>query len=176
MEIFDLYDASRRLTGETMVRGTPVPEGRYRVVIHICIFNGKGEMLIQQRQPFKANWANMWDLSAGGCVVSGETSQQGAHRELLEELGLDVDFSNTPPAFSVTFHGGFDDYYILRQEPDISQLRLQEQEVQAVKRASLEEVLAMVGRGEFISYQKAFLEFLFYPKERNGALVSIYRN
>lgn len=26
MEIFDLYDASRHPTGETMVRGTPTPE------------------------------------------------------------------------------------------------------------------------------------------------------
>lgn len=174
MEIFDLYDASRQRTGETMVRGTPVPEGRYRVVIHVCIFNSRGEMLIQQRQPFKACWANMWDLSAGGCVVSGEASQAGAHRELFEELGLDVDFSQTPPAFSVTFQGGFDDYYILQQDLDLSQLQLQQQEVQAVQWAGLDQVLAMVDSGEFISYQKAFLEFLFYRKPRNGALVSIY--
>lgn len=133
-------------------------------------------MLIQQRQPFKANWANMWDLSAGGCVVSGETSPQGAQRELFEELGLDVDFSQTPPAFSVTFQGGFDDYYILERDLDLKTLRFQPEEVQNAKWASLEEVLAMVDRGEFISYQKAFLEFLFSPKERNGTLVSIYRN
>ena len=175
MEIFDLYDASRRLTGETMVRGTPVPADRYRGVIHVCIFNSKGEMLIQQRQPFKAHWPNMWDLTAGGCVVSGESSQLGARRELGEELGLDVDFSRTPPAFTVTFNGGFDDYYILERDLDISQLRLQPEEVQSVKWASLGDVLTTLDSGEFIPYQKAFLEFLFYRKPRNGALVSIYQ-
>lgn len=39
----------------------------------------------------------MWDLSAGGHVDSGETSIQAIHRELLEELGLDVDPSDFQP-------------------------------------------------------------------------------
>lgn len=132
-------------------------------------------MLVQQRQSFKAHWSNLWDLTAGGCVISGESSQIGAGRELNEELGLDVDFSNTPPAFTVTFNGGFDDYYILERDLDISQLRLQRSEVQAVKWSSLEEVLTMQERGEFIPYQKGFLEFLFYREKRNGTLVSIYK-
>lgn len=39
MEIWDLYDKHRNLTGETMVRGEPVPQDRYHLVVHICIFN-----------------------------------------------------------------------------------------------------------------------------------------
>ena len=31
MEIFDLYTADREKTGRTMVRGTPTPEGFYRL-------------------------------------------------------------------------------------------------------------------------------------------------
>ena len=56
MELFDLYTADRVKTGKTMVRGEPVPEGCYRIVVHICIFNEQGQMLIQQRQPFKRGW------------------------------------------------------------------------------------------------------------------------
>lgn len=37
MELFDLYDDERRLTGETIERGKPLPENRYHLVIHICI-------------------------------------------------------------------------------------------------------------------------------------------
>ena len=71
MELFDLYTADREKTGQTMVRGEPTPEGFYRLVVHVCIFNPEGQMLIQQRQPFKRGWANLWDVTVGGCAVAG---------------------------------------------------------------------------------------------------------
>lgn len=168
MEIFDLYDASRRPTGETMVRGTATPEGSYRLVVHICIFNSRGEMLIQQRQPFKKTWSNMWDITLGGAVTAGETSQQGAHRELLEELGLDEDFSYTAPTISTSFQNGFDDVYILHRDIALSALKLQPEEVQAAKWADKEEILALIDSGNFIPYSKAFIEYLFFRSAHHG--------
>ena len=168
MEVFDLYDSQRRLTGETMVRGTPVPDGRWRLVVHICVFNPAGQLLIQQRQPFKEGWPNLWDVTVGGAVCAGESSQEGAHRELLEEVGLDVDFAGMAPAFSTTFTGGFDDIYILHMDPDLSTLQLQESEVQAVRWAGLDEILAMIDGGTFIPYGKEFIRFLFYRSNHPG--------
>ena len=98
MELWDLYDSHRNLTGQTMVRGTPVPEGMYHLVVHVCIFNSRGEMLIQQRQPFKPTWGGMWDLSVGGGAVAGDSSAAAAQREVLEEIGVSLDFSHTAPA------------------------------------------------------------------------------
>ncbi len=49
-----------------MERGKPVPEGCYHIAVHVCVFDGKGRMLIQHRQPFKEDWSNMWDLTVGG--------------------------------------------------------------------------------------------------------------
>lgn len=168
MELFDLYDKSRRLTGQTMVRGCKVPEGLYRLVVHICIFNSKGEMLIQQRQPFKPAWSGMWDLSVGGGVTAGESSQTGAHRELKEELGLDMDFSEAIPAVSVAFPDGFDDYYIVEQDVRPGDLSLQYEEVKAVRWAGIEEIFAMIDSGEFIPYHKSFIEFLFFRRTGSG--------
>lgn len=168
MEVFDLYDNQRHLTGKTMVRGTKTPDGYYRLVVHICIFNAKGEMLIQQRQPFKEGWSNMWDITVGGSVISGETSQQGAHRELTEELGLDVDFSEAIPTLTTSFTGGFDDIYLVTMDVDPASLRLQEEEVQAAKWASLEEILAMIDGGTFIPYNRSFIEYLFFRNVHNG--------
>ena len=162
MECFDLYSEHRQQTGETLVRGTQTPAGRYRLVVHICIFNSNGELLIQQRQPFKKGWSNLWDVTVGGAVTAGETSQQGAHRELLEELGLDVDFEGSVPAFTSTFQGGFDDIYLLRRDVDISELQLQPEEVQAAKWAGKDEILAMIDNKTFIPYSKAFMEYLFF--------------
>ena len=86
MEILDIYDSNRMPTGRTFVRGTK-PEGGYYLVAQVIVFNTKGQMLIQQRQAHKLGWPNRWDVSAGGSVQAGETSQQAAQRELREELG-----------------------------------------------------------------------------------------
>lgn len=168
MEIFDLYDAQRRLTGETMVRGTPVPPGRFRQVVHVCIFNGDGELLIQQRQSTKDSWADLWDVTVGGSVISGETSAQGAKRELMEELGLEAAFEDLAPAVTTTFTGGFDDFYILHMELDPADLTLQESEVQAVTWATEAEVLELLDNGQFIPYQRAFLQYIFFRKDHGG--------
>ncbi|MBQ7345187.1 MAG: NUDIX domain-containing protein [Oscillospiraceae bacterium] len=168
METFDLYDAQRCPTGETMLRGTPTPPHRYRLVIHISIFNTQGQLLIQQRQTFKDDWSNMWDLSVGGSVTSGETSQTGAERELEEELGVIADLQDTVPAASIAFRGGFDDHYILIRDLDLSELHLQYEEVQAAKWASKEEILSMIDDGRFIPYHKALIELLFFLRDHQG--------
>ena len=44
-ELIDLYTVDREHTGMTAVRGEKLPEDTYRMVVHVCIFNSKGEML-----------------------------------------------------------------------------------------------------------------------------------
>jgi isopentenyldiphosphate isomerase len=173
MEIIDLYDAERRKTGQTMVRGAKVPEGCYRMVVHICIFNNKGEMLIQLRTETKDSWPGVWDISVGGSSQTGDTSRSAAHRELLEELGLDVDFENIRPALTINFKEGFDDYYVLNMEPELERLTLQAEEVQRVRWADMEDVFALIDNGEFIPYQKPLIELLFAGGGRrtDGALM-----
>ena len=126
-----------------MVRGEAVPKGYYRLV-HVCIFDLAGRMLIQQRQPFKRGWSNLWDISVGGSAVSGDTSQSAAERETMEELGLSIDLSDTRPTMTIHWENGFDDYYILIQQVDLEKLHLQYEEVQAVRWATKEEILQMI--------------------------------
>lgn len=77
-ELWDLYTKDREKTGRTHRRGELMKEGEYHLVVHVCIFNSKNELLIQQRQPFKEDWSNMWDLTAAGSALQGENSQQAA--------------------------------------------------------------------------------------------------
>ena len=172
MEIFDLFDKNRCLSGETMVRGTKVPENRFRQVVHIVIFNSEGKMLIQQRQSFKKLWPNMWDISVGGSVISGENSYQGAERELFEELGIKMNLSNIRPAFTANFEGGFDDFYIVNLDININDLILQESEVQSAKWASLEEVKELKNNGKFLNYRNGVVELLFDLQNRHYGFVN----
>ena len=168
MEMLDLYTKDRVRTGRTMVRGTKVPEGYYRLVVHICIFDPEGRMLIQQRQPFKKGWSNMWDITVGGCAVAGDTSQAAAEREVREEIGLEVDLQDERPTMTTTFEGGFDDYYVLTRDVDLSTLHLQYEEVQAVRWAGKEEILRMIDDGSFIPYEKSLIELLFFFRNHSG--------
>ena len=169
MEIFDLYTADRVKTGKTMVRGEPVPEGFYRLVVHVCIFDSRGRMLIQQRQPFKKGWSNLWDVSVGGCAVAGDTSRTAAARETREELGLELDFSDARPTMTIHWENGFDDYYAVTRDVDPDSLRLQYEEVQRVKWADREEILQMIDDGRFIPYEKSQIELLFFRRNHRGS-------
>lgn len=173
MELLDLYTAEREKTGRTMVRGEKMPEGFYRLVVHVCIFNGRGEMLIQQRQPFKQGWSNMWDITVGGSAVSGDTSQTAASRELFEELGIELSFEDKRPALTVNFPEGFNDMYLVEKEVDLSELKLQYEEVQAAKWCGEEEILRMIDAGEFVPYKKSLIKLLFAMRDGMGGLVRL---
>lgn len=169
MEEWDVYDLNRNLKGYRHVRGTPIDDGDYRLVVHVAIFNSKNEMLIQQRQPFKSGWSNYWDVSVGGSVTAGETSQQGAHRELLEEIGYDYDFSNTRPQLTMNFNHGFDDWYIVEDDVDLEHLSLQYEEVQAVRWAGIDEIYEKIQKNEFIPYHKELIALLYATRNSYGA-------
>lgn len=158
-EIWDLVDENRMPTGKTHRRGDPLPEGALRQVIHICIFNKKGQMLIQKRQPWKKAFPGMWDVSVGGSVISGEDSRTAAARETKEELGLDIDFSHIRPKFTFNYEHGFDDFYLIEQDVDISKLHLQESEVQCVAWASIYDIHNLQAKKQMVPY--AYIDFLF---------------
>lgn len=171
MELWDLYTKDRVKTGKTMERGAKHPAGKYRLVVHICIFNSRGQMLIQQRQTTKFGWPNMWDISASGSVISGETSCMAAERELGEELGISISFANRRPAITVHFPDGMGDVFLIEQDVNLASLTLQEEEVQAVRWADEAEILRLIEEDCFIPYQPHFIGLLFYL--RNHATLHI---
>lgn len=89
--------------------------------IHIAILNDKGEVLLQKRSKNKDLNPGWYCISVGGHVEKGETDEQTAHREIVEELGIDnVDLEfvttflawNTPDServalFKTNYNGDF---------------------------------------------------------------------
>lgn len=169
MELWDVYNKDRIKTGKTIERGSQFDSNEFHVVVHICIFNSNGEMLIQQRQPFKEGWPNMWDITVGGSAVSGETSQQAAERELFEEIGYKAKLSNERPYLTINFIFGFDDIYFIEDNVNINALKLQYEEVQRIKWASKDEILQMIKDGKFIPYYSSLIELLFDMRKKRGA-------
>ena len=168
MELVDLYDENRIPLGRTAERHDQLPSGAYRTVVHVCIFNRRGELLCQQRSKDKLVWPNRWDVSAAGGVDTGETSRDAAERETREELGYALILGDQRAHFTINFPLGFDDFFIAEREIDLKTLTLQKEEVQAVAWMSREEVLARLDSGSFATYPKAFLEYLFETRSRFG--------
>lgn len=170
MELWDVYDVHRQLTGRTVARGDKMDGGDYHLVVHVCIFNSEGRMLIQQRQSCKKSFPDAWDITCGGCAIMGEDSRDAAHRELFEELGIDLDFSRLRPHMTVNFENGFDDFYLIVKDVDISALCLQPEEVQAVRWADREEIYALLDGGRFIPFFRSMIELLFDVRHKPDCL------
>ena len=169
MELWDVYDIDRNGKNKTMVRGEPFQKGDYHLVIHVCVFNSRNEMLIQQRQPFKQGWPNLWDITVGGSATQGDTSQSAAERETMVEIGLPLDLKGVRPHLTINFRNGFDDIYLIQKDVDITRLTLQYEEVQRVKWASKEEVLFLLEQGEFIPYYPSLIQLLFDMQGKYGS-------
>ncbi len=57
-------------------------------VVHVLVFNKKGELLLQKRSMHKDVAPGKWDTSVGGHVNYGETLDEAVKREMEEELGI----------------------------------------------------------------------------------------
>ncbi|MCU9612904.1 NUDIX domain-containing protein [Caldibacillus lycopersici] len=143
MEIWDLYDQDRNKIGKTHVRGVPVPEGCYHLVVHVWVQNDRGEILLSKRHPNKP-YGNLWECT-GGSVLSGETSLEGALRETEEELGLVLQQKNGKILRRELRGNHHLDVWYFRANESIKNLTLQPEEVvdaKWVNRDTYEEMLA----------------------------------
>lgn len=57
-------------------------------VVHVLVFNKKGDLLLQKRSHRKDVAPGKWDTSVGGHVGIGEDLLVSAKREMEEELGI----------------------------------------------------------------------------------------
>lgn len=137
MELVDLLNNRKELTGQTCERNA-VPEGKYRLSIHIWIVNDKNEILIQQRSASRKMFPNMWTNTGGACIA-GETSIETVFRELQEELNVIPNIDNLELIASYKRKKDYVDVWLLRQNININDLKFNDNEVQAAKWVSIEE-------------------------------------
>lgn len=59
-------------------------------VVHLHVFNSKGELYLQKRPSWKDIQPDKWDTAVGGHVDFGENIATAIMRETSEELGIDA--------------------------------------------------------------------------------------
>lgn len=164
MEIWDLYDIGRNLTGRTMVRGEEVPDGCYHLVVHVWITDGHGNWLISQRGANRPNNPLKWEC-VGGHVVVGETSLQGALRETVEEVGVTLDpaagtviWDKTRGVIDGKKHNDMMDVWLFRYDGPVDLQKATTREVEQVKWMTAGELRSLWDRGEMVPSLDYFLE------------------
>lgn len=172
MEIWDVYDRYKNITGKRILKSqkNELKNDEYELVVHLAIFNSNNELLIQKRQTSKERYPNLWDLTAGGHALAGESSEEAIKREVFEELGINIDFKSERPYFTINYDKGFDEIFIIHKDIDINDLKLQYEEVQNITWANREEVMQLIDEEKFIPYNKGFIELLFFQNYNRGVI------
>ena len=149
MELWDAYDQSENKLGFTLVRGESIPEGAFHLVCNILVRHENGKFLLMRRDLRKEGYPGMYELSAGGSALCGETPEVCAHRELLEETGIDCP-RITELAKRSNSETLYHDYYAITDcDPD--SIRLQEGETIGYLWADKAQVYALLADGKLLS-------------------------
>ena len=163
MELLDTYFDQYQKTGRVVDRNDckNLPADEYLMVVHLCVFNSRGEMLIQKRQLHKDRYPGMWDISAGGFVQSGESISNAVLREACEELGVEFAPESIRYIMTVPFSFVLDGFFAVYTDHAIGDFNPQPEEVIEVKWATLDEILQLCKCGQFVDYDVNLLSYCF---------------
>ena len=158
MELWDIYDENKRLTGRTMQRNDwNMKPGEYHLTVLGVIRHTNGRYLITKRVMTKSRPPGWWEVSGGG-VMAGEDSRTAVLREIREETGLDVSDWEGGYLFSYRRDNPkekdnyFVDVYRFTGDFSDADLQLQEAETDGYQLATLEEIRAYADEGIFLHY------------------------
>lgn len=152
MEVFDVLNEWGEFTGKTATREECHKEGLWHRAVYAFIIDTRGNVLLQKRSANKKLWPNLWDITVGGHVDSGEFGRQALIREAKEELGLEIsddDIKYLLGSTSINEQGNivnkhFNECYVITKNIDISEIVLQKEEVEEVKFFSKDELLKRI--------------------------------
>jgi len=152
-EYFDVLNSNGEYTNDTASREECHKKGLYhKAVVVIVLSTDNKKVLLQKRSANKKLWPNLWDITAGGHVLSGELGYQAVIRETKEEIGINVkkeelEFIGTTTSETIKgdiINRHFNEYFIVHKDIDINDITLQEEEVQDIKWLEKEEVIRRI--------------------------------
>ena len=135
-----IVDKNDKLIGYKK-RGTLDKEDIYRVSA-LWITNSKNEILLARRHRDKKHHPNMWGPAVAGTVDEGESYEDNIIKEAEEELGLmGVKPTLGPKRETKDEFHHFTQWYTLVIDKDVSEFKIQEDEVEEVKWFKKEELI-----------------------------------
>jgi isopentenyldiphosphate isomerase len=91
-EIFPVVDENGNITGTATRAECHSGSKLLHPVVHLHVFNSKGDLYLQKRPLWKDIQPGKWDTAVGGHIDLGENADMALKRETQEELGI-TDFA-----------------------------------------------------------------------------------
>ena len=154
MELWDAYDADfNKIEGITLVRGEEpsFSDDVFHLVCDILVRHTDGTYLLMQRDPRK-HYGGMWEASAGGSALQGETPLNAARRELAEETGIVAsDLIEVGRITDKSKHSVYAEFLCVT-DWDKDKIQLQEGETVNYRWVSTDELLSM-SKNELVTHR-----------------------
>ena len=161
MELWDAYNRNGEKTGEILVRGEPIPEGRYHLVCEVLVRHMDGDYLCMIRSRKKPNYPLYPECTAGGSALMGDSPLDCIKRELREETGIEwEEFEEVNrtvrECYATIFHS-----YICTVDWPKDKITLQEGETEGYQWLSEEAFIELLNSGRMIPGQPERMEHWF---------------
>lgn len=154
-----IVDKSGKFAGLVKSPKDALLKQQIRLVSRVIISNENGHYLLQKRAEGMFIYPGFWDSSAAGHVDEGETPEEAAYRELLEEIGIkNINLQEigrfysemtevngyTSKIYSHIFHGEYNN--------SLTELILDPAEVSEVKWFSRSDILSMIRNEDVVTH------------------------
>ena len=172
-EFIDIVTKDGKPTGKSAPKSEIHAKGHYHHTAHIWLYTKTGEILLSQRSASKTICPLLWDVSVAGHIDASEPLITAALREVQEEIGLsiiekDLDKIGVFECFQTYDYGiidnEFHNTFISELKVELSNLKLQKDEVEAVKLVSLKEFKKLIihigSDNHFVASNKHYYEFV----------------
>lgn len=173
-ELIDILDEKGNKTGEILTREQVHKKGLWHRIVVVSIIDKNGHLLMQQRSNNKESNPSKWDVSVAGHITSGQNSIEAAIREVSEELGMKIHKEELKYIFTYKNERKikenyidsqiYDCYIVNRDEIDISDIRIQESEVEQVKLCKLSEFKELIENKKTMDREELYSEIMKYLK------------
>lgn len=148
MELLEVLNPDGSKSGRISERGVVHREGSPHATAHVWVVRetkkGTFDLMLQKRSQKKDSYPGCYDISAAGHVAAGDNVFNTAQRELQEELGIRAEkealqyVGSRQTSAQAVFHGKpfqnceYSSIYLYQEPVEISELILQESEVEEV--------------------------------------------
>lgn len=179
MELLDVVDEKNCLTGKVEDKEIIHKKGLWHREVAAWIMNDKGEILIQKRAKTKKQNPNKWGLAAGH-IDAGENIEDGMHREILEEIGVDIqNFSkikfvkeHEEHSNSNTVNNYFSYIFFAKVSYKLEDYKIQKEELSELKYITIEELEIIIkNKDDNYTFSKSdympeIIKYLYKEREK----------
>lgn len=128
-------------------------------VVHLHLFNSRGELYLQKRPQWKDIQPGKWDTATGGHIDLGESVDMALRREVAEELGI-TDFTPTPLGHYVFESKRERELVYVNKAVYDGEVRPSESELDGGRFWTVDEIRSNIGKGVFTpNFESEFAKF-----------------